>query len=152
MDGAGARASGNALAYVLWLTFIEGIPFLALDPRAPRTARHRLHPRAAGDAALLGGCCSVAAYAIVLWAMTRAPIAAVAALRETSVLFAALIGAVLLKEGFGLARLVGAASVVAGVAALQTLRRSKRWQRYRPPTRRSSSSAAASPACRPPIT
>ena len=68
---------------------------------------------------LLGGFCSIAAYAIVLWAMTRAPVAAVAALRETSVLFAAIIGTVLLKEGFGLARLAGAASVVAGVAALK---------------------------------
>jgi len=54
-----------------------------------------------------------------LWAMTRAPIAAVSALRETSVLFAAVIGTVLLKEGFGIARLAGAVSVVAGVAALK---------------------------------
>ncbi len=51
--------------------------------------------------------------------MTRAPIAAVAALRETSVLFAALIGALWLKEGFGWRALAGAASVVAGVAALK---------------------------------
>jgi uncharacterized membrane protein len=51
--------------------------------------------------------------------MTRAPVAAVAALRETSVLFAALIGAFFLKEGLGLPRLAGAASVVAGVAALK---------------------------------
>ena len=51
--------------------------------------------------------------------MTRAPVAAVAALRETSVLFAALIGAVFLKESLGLRRLAGAASVVAGVAALK---------------------------------
>ena len=68
---------------------------------------------------MLGGFCSVAAYGIVLWAMTRAPVAAVAALRETSVLFAALIGALWLKEGFGLARLAGAAAVVVGVAALK---------------------------------
>ena len=46
-------------------------------------------------------------YGIALWAMTRAPVAAVAALRETSVLFAAIIGTVLLKEGFGVARLAG---------------------------------------------
>jgi drug/metabolite transporter (DMT)-like permease len=51
--------------------------------------------------------------------MTRAPVAAVAALRETSVLFAALIGAVWLKEGLGPMRLAGAASFVAGVAALK---------------------------------
>jgi drug/metabolite transporter (DMT)-like permease len=55
----------------------------------------------------------------VLFAMTRAPVAAVAALRETSVLFAALIGALWLKEGFGAMRLAGAASVVAGVVALK---------------------------------
>ena len=58
-------------------------------------------------------------YGIVLWAMTRAPIAAVAALRETSVLFAALLGSLWLKEGFGWRRAAGAASVVAGIAALK---------------------------------
>jgi len=51
--------------------------------------------------------------------MTRAPVAAVAALRETSVLFAALIGSLWLKEGFGLPRLAGAVSVVLGIAALK---------------------------------
>jgi drug/metabolite transporter (DMT)-like permease len=51
--------------------------------------------------------------------MTRAPVAAVSALRETSVLFATLIGAVWLKEGLGVRRLAGAAAVVAGVAALK---------------------------------
>ncbi|MEP7330410.1 MAG: EamA family transporter, partial [Betaproteobacteria bacterium] len=68
---------------------------------------------------LIGGFFSVAAYAIVLWAMTRAPVAAIAALRETSVVFAAIIGAVVLKEGFGYVRIAGAILVVAGVAALK---------------------------------
>jgi drug/metabolite transporter (DMT)-like permease len=118
VDGAGARASGNALSYVLWLTFVEGIVFLLwiglrYADRAPR------YIGAQWRRGMLGGFCSVAAYAIVLWAMTRAPVAAVAALRETSVLFAAIIGTVLLKEGFGYARLAGALSVVAGVAALK---------------------------------
>jgi len=118
VDGAGARASGNPFAYVAWLTFIEGIPFLAW-----------IHWRRGGAAAtylrrgwrrgLLGGGASLAAYGIVLWAMTRAPVAAVAALRETSVLFAALIGMVWLKERVSLPRLAGAASVVAGIAALK---------------------------------
>jgi drug/metabolite transporter (DMT)-like permease len=61
----------------------------------------------------------VAAYGIVLWAMTRAPIAAVAALRETSVIFAALIGAVLLREGLGVPRITGAVLVAGGIAALR---------------------------------
>lgn len=118
VDGAGARASGNALGYVLWLTFVESIAFLAWIrvSRGPSAVRYI---RAQWQRGLVGGFCSVAAYGIVLWAMTRAPVAAVAALRETSVLFAAIIGTVLLKEGFGLARLAGAASVVAGVAALK---------------------------------
>jgi drug/metabolite transporter (DMT)-like permease len=68
---------------------------------------------------LVGGAASLAAYGIVLWAMTRAPVAMVAALRETSVLFAALIGAVWLKEGFSLPRLAGAAGVVLGIAVLK---------------------------------
>ena len=75
--------------------------------------------RASARTGLVGGACSLAAYGIVLWAMTRAPIAAVAALRETSVLFAALIGSMWLKEGFGWRRIAGAASVVAGIAALK---------------------------------
>lgn len=118
VDGTGARASGNAIAYVTWLIALEGLPFLAWIAwrnGAPAVA----YLRRGWRRGLLGGACSLAAYAIVLFAMTRAPVAAVAALRETSVLFAALIGAVWLKEGFGAMRLAGAASVVAGIAALK---------------------------------
>jgi drug/metabolite transporter (DMT)-like permease len=118
VDGTGARASGNALAYVTWLIFIEGLPFLAWigwRRGAPAIA----YLRRGWRRGLLGGACSLGAYAIVLFAMTRAPVAAVAALRETSVLFAALIGGVWLKEGFGAMRFAGAASVVVGVAALK---------------------------------
>jgi drug/metabolite transporter (DMT)-like permease len=118
VDGSGARASGNALSYVAWLIFLEGIPFLVwIIARRGRPALRYL--RASTRTALVGGACSLGAYAIVLWAMTQAPIAAVAALRETSVLFAALIGSVWLKEGFGWRRIAGAASVVAGIAALK---------------------------------
>ena len=118
VDGSGARASGNPASYVAWLTFAEAIPFL-LWIHARRGAAAFAYVRRGWRRGLVGGAASLAAYGIVLWAMTRAPVAAVAALRETSVLFAALIGAVWLKEGFGLPRLAGAASVVAGVAALK---------------------------------
>jgi drug/metabolite transporter (DMT)-like permease len=118
IDGAGARASGNALSYVVYLTFFEGVFFLVWV-RWRKGAPAVTYIARQWRRGLLGGFCSVAAYGIVLWAMTRAPIAAVSALRETSVLFAAVIGTVLLKEGFGFARLAGAASVVAGVAALK---------------------------------
>jgi drug/metabolite transporter (DMT)-like permease len=118
VDGAGARASGNALSYVTWLIFLEGIPFagwVLVRRGRPAVAYLRGNARIG----VVGGGFSLAAYAIVLWAMTRAPIAAVAALRETSVLFAALLGSLWLKEGFGWRRMAGAASVVAGIAALK---------------------------------
>ncbi len=118
VDGAGARASGNAASYVTWLIFIEGLPFL-LWARLRYGAAGTQYVRTGWRRGLLAGGGSLAAYAIVLWAMTRAPVAAVSALRETSVLFAALIGAIWLREGFGLARLAGAASVVAGIATLK---------------------------------
>ena len=118
VDGAGARASGNAGSYVAWLTFLEAIPFLAWI-RARKGRDAVTYVRRGWRRGLIGGAASLGAYAIVLWAMTRAPVAAVAALRETSVVFAALIGALWLKEGFGLPRIAGAASVVAGVAALK---------------------------------
>ena len=118
IDGAGVRASGNSLAYVSWLLTFEGLPYLAwLLWRRGRAAV--TYVARSARLAVVGGFGSLAAYAIVLWAGTLAPVAAVAALRETSVLFAALIGAVWLKEGFGMMRLAGAASVVAGIAALK---------------------------------
>jgi drug/metabolite transporter (DMT)-like permease len=118
VDGAGVRASGHALAYVAWLIFLEGLPFLAwLYWRSGATAF--AYMARSWRRGLLAGAGSLAAYGIVLWAMTRAPVAAVAALRETSVLFAALIGALVLREGFGIGRLAGAASVVLGIAALR---------------------------------
>ena len=118
IDGAGARASGNAASYVLWLTFIEGVVFLTWI-RVRRGPQASAYIGVQWRRGLICGLCSVTAYAIVLWAMTRAPVAAVAALRETSVLFAALIGAVWLKEGFGATRIAGACCVVVGVAALK---------------------------------
>ncbi len=118
IDAAGVRTSGNAAGYVSWLIFLEGLPFLiwVVSRRGQAAVRYLRRNAARG---LVGGACSLAAYGIVLWAMTRAPVAAVAALRETSVLFAALLGSLWLKEGFGLPRLAGALSVVIGIAALK---------------------------------
>jgi len=115
VDGAGARASGNAFAYVAWLTFLESALFLAWV-RWHRGASATAYVTSRWRRGMVGGFFSVAAYGIVLWAMTRAPVAAVAALRETSVLFAAIIGTVLLKERLGPGRLAAAVGVVLGVA------------------------------------
>jgi drug/metabolite transporter (DMT)-like permease len=77
------------------------------------------YARARWPLAALGGSASIGSYAIALWAMTRAPVASVAALRETSVLFAVLLSSVLLKERFGLQRAGGALLIVAGVVMLR---------------------------------
>ena len=118
IDGAGARASGNAASYVCWLIFLEGMPYLAwIGATRGRPAFTYIASR--WRRGIAGGAASLAAYGIALWAMTRAPVAVVAALREVSVLFAAGIGALVLKEGFGWRRMAGAAAVVAGIAALR---------------------------------
>jgi drug/metabolite transporter (DMT)-like permease len=118
VDAAGVRSAGHAWSYVVWLFVLDALPFpvvIYLLKRGELAAyARRFWPRT-----LFGGALSAAAYGIVLWAMTRAPVAAVAALRETSVIFAALIGAWLLKEGHIARRIAGAATVAAGVIALK---------------------------------
>ena len=79
-------------------------------------------PRPGSLAATPGCSASIGSHAIALWAKTRAPVASVAALRETSVLFAAVLGTVLLKEKFGLQRAVGTAVVVLGDGAAAGVR------------------------------
>lgn len=117
-DGAGVRVSGDALGYVVWLFVVHGLPFSlgVLAVKRGTFLRHAAKNWRRGFAsALLSGL----SYGIALWAMTRAPVAIIAALRETSVIFAALIGAWLLNEGHLKQRLVGAAAVLAGVIALK---------------------------------
>ena len=118
VDGAGVRLAGSALSYAVWLFFFDGFPYVLIIAWL-RRADFMPYLRRNWQRGLAGGAFSVAAYAIALWAMTRAPIAAVAALRETSVIFAAILGAWLLKEPFGRARLAGAASVVLGIVFLK---------------------------------
>jgi drug/metabolite transporter (DMT)-like permease len=118
VDAAGVRAAGKPEVYVVWLFTLDALPFSILiflmkrKTMVPYARRFWLR-------GAVGGGLSAGAYAVVLWAMARAPVAAVAALRETSVIFAALIGAWLLKEGHIARRIAGAATVAAGVVALK---------------------------------
>ena len=74
-----------------------------------------------GTIGLIGGACSALSYGLALWAMTVAPLAAVAALRETSVLFAVAISTFILREGGGARRFLAAALVVGGAVALRLI-------------------------------
>lgn len=118
-DALGVRASGNALQYVAALFAIHGWPFAAAVIARRGRAQFVAYARRRWPLALAGALASLASYGIALWAMTRAPVATVAALRETSVLFAALLGTWLLKEAFTPRRAVGTALIVAGVMALR---------------------------------
>ncbi|HUK04858.1 MAG TPA: DMT family transporter [Burkholderiales bacterium] len=118
IDATGVRVSGGANRYVIWLFVFLGLPF-GLYVLATRRGALLRHARTHWWRGVVGAVFSGLSYGIALWAMTRAPVAIVAALRETSVIFAALMGAWLLKEGQLRQRLVGAAAVLAGLIALR---------------------------------
>ena len=126
VDGRGVRISAeagySAASYVVLLFVLDGIPYPALVfAQRSRAARQAMlaYARQRWPLATLGGLASLGSYWIALWAMTRAPVAAVSALRETSVLFATALSVVVLKERFGLQRAAGAVVIVGGVVALR---------------------------------
>lgn len=126
VDGLGVRTErdqgGEVMRYVLWLFVLDGLPYpLLVAWQRGAQGRRELLRYAAGrwPLAALGGTASIGSYAIALWAMTRAPVASVAALRETSVLFATVLGTLMLKERFGWQRAIGTVVIVAGVMALR---------------------------------
>ena len=121
VDGIGVRVSGDPFAYAAAIFLFDGLPYAALvlwRRGAGRGAALR-YMRGRVPLALGGAAASLGSYAIALWAMAHAPVALVAALRETSVLFAALIGMLFLGERFGWMRAGGAALVVVGVVTLR---------------------------------
>ncbi len=118
IDAQGARSSGAPVSYTLWFFAANGVVLLGMGllqcgRAVPRYLR-RHWMRAA-----IGGACSLSAYAIALWAMTRAPVALVAVLRETSVIFAAGLGVLFLGEKFTRRRLLATGAVLAGLIALR---------------------------------
>lgn len=121
IDGQGVRVAGDALAYVAALFLFDGLPYFALVmwQRGDRRGAAWRHMAGRWKLCLIGTAASLGSYAIALWAMTQAPVALVAAVRETSVLFAAVIGALLLREPFGWQRAAGTLVIVAGVMTLR---------------------------------
>jgi drug/metabolite transporter (DMT)-like permease len=116
VDGLGVRRSHDPYAYAALLFLLQGpvFPIVFLVRRRPVPWRDVSHV----GRGLLAGFISVVAYSLVLWAQTRAPLAEVAALRETSVIAAAIIGAVFLRERFGARRLAAALLVAAGIVLI----------------------------------
>lgn len=117
VDGLGVRASGSSLGYIAWLMVLEG---LAVPAYAAYRWRGELVERLRPFAwrGLLGAALSVLAYGLVLWAQTRADMAPISALRESSIIVGAAIGAVFFKERFGAPRMVAAGVVVSGIGLM----------------------------------
>lgn len=117
IDGMGVRLSGTVWGYSAWLFFMDAFPFMliALVWRG-RHLRRFLRGRVAPG--VLAGSLSGLAYFIVMWALSHGAMAPIAALRETGVVFAALIGTVVLGESFGVRRMLAAVLVAAGVVVM----------------------------------
>lgn len=119
IDGIGVRKSGATAGYAMWVFLLTGAGFVLWAVRQ-RPGELLPYARAHWHIALLGGVGSFGAYGIALWAMTKAPVATVAALRETSILFATLIAAVVLREKISGVR-YAAIALIAGGALLMRL-------------------------------
>jgi len=118
IDGIGVRRSGAPAAYTLWIFLLGGLPLAAWAIAARRDsivpyARRNWH------FGLIGGAGTLASYGLALWAMTLAPIAVVAALRETSILFGTIISGLVLKEQVGFTRAAAACIIALGAAVLR---------------------------------
>ncbi|MFJ6393108.1 EamA family transporter [Streptomyces sp. NPDC091972] len=117
VDGLGVRASGSPVGYIAWLMAVQGVVIPAYTLYRWRGGfAAALRPFA--GLGLLGAALSVAAYGLVLWAQTRAELAPVAALRESSIIVGAAIGAVFFKERFGAPRIAAAGLLVVGIGLM----------------------------------
>ena len=119
-DGMGVRVAGNPFSYIAWLFVLEPIPicaWLLLSERSGWFAYMRSRPGKIGA----GSVAAAAAYGMVIYAMGVAPMGLVSSLRETSVIFAAVIGTLLFREPFGRQRIVAAILVCCGVALIKLL-------------------------------
>ncbi|MGB7181920.1 MAG: DMT family transporter [Burkholderiaceae bacterium] len=119
-DGIGVRLAGSQASYIVWLFTFEVIPIgIYLLATQPGRWFEQLKSRALMNVA--GGVASSAAYGLVIYAMSFGLLAAVSSIRETSVIFAAVIGVLWLKEPFGRARIIAACLVAIGIGLIRYL-------------------------------
>lgn len=121
VDGTGARAAGTAVGYYAWLS-LGNAALLAVYVRLRAPGTLRAVATRGRRAFWIGGGASFVAYAIVTWAFTQAPIALVSALRETSIVFALVIGVTVLREPLNLAKVAATMATLLGAALLRLAR------------------------------
>ena len=118
VDGVGVRLSGHAFSYTGWMLLLTAFPFF-LVARLMRGRSVTAHVRQHWQKGLIGGGCTFASYGLALWAMTQAPIALVASLRETSIVFGTLLAVFALRERVSPIRCASIALVVLGAMAIK---------------------------------
>lgn len=118
VDAWGARHSGAAVSYTLWLFLLSGLP-LPLWALCTRAGALRDYARRNWGYGLVGGFGTLISYGLALWAMTVAPVAMISALRETSILFGILISAWILHERVTRQRWIAAGLIVLGAVVLR---------------------------------
>lgn len=119
VDGIGARVSGSAASYIVWLFLVDGMMMLVLGAICFGHAKLWSHFQSDWKKLMLGGTMALLSYGTAIWAMTLAPIAMVAAVRETSVLFAAALGIIVLREAIIPARILAAGVVLIGLVLIR---------------------------------
>ncbi|MCG5477701.1 MULTISPECIES: EamA family transporter [Sinorhizobium/Ensifer group] len=119
IDGIGARVSGNAISYTLWMAPLPPVLLFAWAFMTRGVRSVLGHVRHHWLRGLVGGAGSLGSYGLALWAMTRAPVATVAALRETAILFAVVISVVFLKERVSIWRIAAACVIALGALLLR---------------------------------
>jgi drug/metabolite transporter (DMT)-like permease len=117
VSAVGVRLSESFLVYAGWLEVVTGTGVLVFSfiRRGKETVAYGIHNWKHGS---LTGILSIGGYSAALWAMTTMPISSVAVLRETSIIFAALISGYMLKETFVFGRVIASTVVVVGIASL----------------------------------
>jgi drug/metabolite transporter (DMT)-like permease len=118
IDGLGVRRSGAPVAYTMWIFLLTALP-LAAWPVITRNAAFGHYATKRLVPGLIGGIGTVGSYGLALWAMTVAPIAVVAALRETSILFATAIGVLILGERVSTGRIAAVCVIAMGAVVLR---------------------------------
>lgn len=118
IDGAGVRLAGSSLAYTMWIFMLTGAGLVLWTARSHR-GQLLPYARANLPIAVCGGLANLGSYSLALWAMTHAPVAAVAALRETSILFAVAIAALILREPVSKGRIAAVTLVACGAVAMR---------------------------------
>jgi drug/metabolite transporter (DMT)-like permease len=119
VDGIGARRAGNPVSYTLWMSLLPPVLLFVWAVWRRGAVAVAAHVSFNWWRGLIGGGGSIASYGLALWAMTKAPVATVAALRETSILFALAISVLILKERASPWRYVAGATIAAGVLVLK---------------------------------